>query len=54
VLRAKERTPTLCHLIVFTFGLAFDSIKEFEGVSYIILKTLVSFRGFIEDYIFGW
>jgi hypothetical protein len=33
VLWAKERTPIHYPFVVFTLGLAVDSIKEFEGVS---------------------
>jgi hypothetical protein len=31
--RAKERAPTPSPFIVFTFGLAIESIKELGGVS---------------------
>jgi hypothetical protein len=33
VLQTKERAPTLFPSVVFTFGLAIESIKEFGGVS---------------------
>ncbi len=31
VLRAKERTPTFYLVVVFTFGLIVESMKEFGG-----------------------
>jgi hypothetical protein len=33
MLRAKERTPTSYPFVVFTFGLAIESIKEFGDAS---------------------
>jgi hypothetical protein len=33
VLQARERTPTPCPSVVFTFQLVVESIKEFGGVS---------------------
>jgi hypothetical protein len=33
VLQAKECAPTLSPFIVFTFGLAIESIKELRGAS---------------------
>jgi hypothetical protein len=33
VLRTRERTPTPYPFVVFTFGLAVESIKEFGGAS---------------------
>jgi len=33
VLRAKEHTPTPSPSVVFTFGLAIESIKELGGAS---------------------
>jgi hypothetical protein len=38
VLRTKERTPTSYPSVVFTFGLAIESIKEFGGASPSFLK----------------
>jgi len=36
VLRAKERTPTPYPFDVFTFGLAFEFIRELGGVSFAV------------------
>jgi hypothetical protein len=33
MLRTKELTPTPCPSIIFTFGLAVESIQEFGGAS---------------------
>jgi len=33
VLQTKERTPTFSSFVVFTFNLAFESLKEFGGAS---------------------
>jgi hypothetical protein len=43
VLWARERTPTLTPSIVFTFGLAVESIKEFRGASMIPLSKIIIF-----------
>jgi hypothetical protein len=37
VLQTKELTPTHYPLIVFTFGLIVEFIKEFEGASNMII-----------------
>jgi hypothetical protein len=36
MLRARECTPTLFPFVVFTFGLAVESIKEFGGASILV------------------
>jgi hypothetical protein len=38
VLRAKECAPIPSSFVVFTFGFAFESIKEFEGASMLMQK----------------
>jgi hypothetical protein len=40
VLRTKECTPTHFPSVVFTFGLAVESIKEFRGASLMIFGLL--------------
>jgi hypothetical protein len=39
-MRAKERALIPSPLVVFTFGLVIESIKEFEGVSILIFEGL--------------
>jgi hypothetical protein len=47
MLRAKERTRTPFSFVIFIFGLAFESLKEFGGASYMnvqnfkIVKVLI-------------
>jgi hypothetical protein len=38
MLQAKECTPTSYPFVIFTFGLAIESIKELGGVSHVVTK----------------
>jgi hypothetical protein len=38
VLRIRERAPTPSSFVIFTFGFAFESIKEFGGLSMLMQK----------------
>ncbi len=40
VLQVKERTPIFYSFIIFTLGLALESIKEFGGVSNIMWEKV--------------
>jgi len=43
VLRIREHTPIPYPFVVFTFGLAVESIKEFGGASLTLMRLTIFF-----------